>query len=189
MRISLSFRKGCLIGAVALAPFPAFAQSAEAEHSHMQISIAGVHARVTMPCAEPRPAPAEPADIGGFMGEMGGQLLVFVTAEGFVRSEGEALSEEEPFSSDFDFSRTFMKGSDGTQATGVTQVDRRRSVIAAMNPARGPDPEFGLLNAIEIAPGAVVYAVALSRPGPAGPMPDQVKDTMRAFAELLEVSA
>lgn len=132
-----------------------------------------------MPCAEPSPGPIATEGVQTnvcFDGE-----TVFV----FALSQGASARSEGPLSSDFDVAFEEVSSSPDTSSVSESEIDGRR----VMEATRGPDPLFGTLRAVQVAPNAVAFAVTIANPNREEPISDAQRAVMYAFSNSLEVTA
>jgi len=143
-----------------------------------QYTLAGQNVVAYMPCAEPIADPAPSEGMKASICIMGDVMVMFVA------SQGPAQANDDTFGSDFDAVYEEIETSRDTASIEEFSADGRR----AMRATRGPDPDFGLMQAIQIAPDAVVYTVGLARPGMAEALPEADKQVIRDFVNSLEIT-
>ncbi len=151
-------------------------QAASSEVSQVDFAIDDATASIAMPCAEPAPGPSGGEGFQSSICIVGDRMFVFAIA-----ADG---SGGGPMTSDFDAAYTEIETSPDTVSIEQAETDGRR----IMQATRGPDPDFGLMQGVEIRDDAVVYVIAMSRPGLGEPLSDEDKAAMRMFVESLEVT-
>lgn len=131
-----------------------------------------------MPCEDPQPGPPGPEGLQTSACFVGNQMFILAS------SEGVATNEAGPMPSDFDAAYAEIETSHDTSSIEEVEIDGRRTMRAT----RGPDPAFGLMQAVQVAPDALAYVITMSRPNGSDPLPETDKQEMRDFVESLEVA-
>lgn len=182
MRIKLALSLA-LAASLAVPTGAAFALEAHEEAGEadgitlIEFEAGGVTTQVEMPCENPQIVP----DDGS-----GAQMSFCITPDRmfiFVTSLNVAVESGNPMSSDFDATYTEIEASDDTVAIDQSVVDGRR----VMQAQRGPDPVFGLMQAIEFMPDGVTYAVTMVEGEADAPLSEEEKQVMRDFVASLEI--
>ncbi|MEP3420801.1 MAG: hypothetical protein ABJN35_03645 [Erythrobacter sp.] len=148
-----------------------------ADVSVVEFTVADSTVSVTIPCAVTMPGPPGGDDFQSTVCIDGDQMFVF------AGSEGVATGNVGPMVSDFDAAYEEIETSPDTASLVSAEVDGRRTLRAA----RGPDPAYGVMQAVELADDAVVYVIAMSRPGAEEPLDESAKQRMSDFVNSLEI--
>ncbi len=149
----------------------------ETAGSVVELTVAGALVSATLPCAVTMPGPPSGDDFQSTVCIDGDQLFVF------AGSEGELKADAAPMVSDFDAAYEDIETSRDTTSLVSEEVDGRRTLRAV----RGPDPAYGVMQAVELADDAVVYVIAMSRPGADEPLDESAKQRMSDFVNSLEI--
>mgnify|MGYP001813672404 FL=1 len=129
-----------------------------------------------LPCSEVNNLPADGDDFQSSICIDGDQMYVFAVAQ------GDGANAAEPMVPNFDAAYREIEEAHDTVNIDVEEIDGRRTMRAE----RGPDPAFGVLQAVELREDAVVYVISMSRPGRGEPLDDAAKQVMRDFVNSLE---
>ncbi len=151
-------------------------QAADPDVSQTDFAVDGATASIAMPCAEPAAGPSGGDGFQSSVCIVGDRMFVFAIA-----ADG---SGGGPMISDFDAAYVEIETSPDTVSIEQAEVGGRRTMQAT----RGPDPDFGFMQAIELREDAVVYTIAMSRPGMTEPLSQEDKAAMRMFVESLEIT-
>lgn len=127
-----------------------------------------------MPCKNPFDAPMASS---AKMCKLGDVFFVLTFAAG----EGSANSK--PFQSDFDAMAEHVRTSSQTVEFNSGMLGSMKMVTAT----QGPDPKFGLMKAVQLAPDVVGYAVAMLQRRSGDALPEKDKERARAFIASFEV--
>jgi len=129
-----------------------------------------------LPCTDTTSLPTSSEDFQSSICVVGDQMYVFAV------SQGDGSNALDPMVPDFDAAYAEVDEAHDTVSIDVEDIAGRRTLRAE----RGPDPAFGVLQAVEMREDAVVYAISMSRPGLEEPLDDASKQIMRDFVNSLE---
>ncbi|WP_299192769.1 hypothetical protein [uncultured Erythrobacter sp.] len=144
----------------------------------IEFEAGGFITRVQMPCEDPQVVSDDGSGAQTGLCLTEDRMFIFVTSLGVPADSGN------PMSSDFDATYEQIENSSDTVSLDQRVVDGRR----IMEAARGPDPVFGLMRAIEFAPEGVAYAVTMTDGDASNPLSEEEKQVMRDFVASLEVA-
>ena len=177
MRFSQPFT-AAIAASLAFTSCAALASGAQAEQvTAAALEAQGVIVTAAMPCDEPSPGPQQEGGPQGLVCIVGDQMFIFSVSTNVADDHASSMP------SDFDAAYREIESSRDTTMIDEGLDGERRSMAAE----RGPDPRFGLMRAIEVAPGSMAYAVSMSRPSRTDPLTDEYKQVMRDFVASLEI--
>lgn len=170
---------GLSASAMLMASGQAFAQAEPIEEvsAETSLDIAGTSISAQLPCDAPLDRAISSNNGRMLICEIDGLFFVIGVAE------GDALVGKKPMGSDFDLLKEDV--GDSPHTVGLTELlieDRR-----VLRAGQGPDPRFGALNAIEVVPGAMAYAIAVTRPGSKSAVSPENKAKAERFVASLKV--
>ena len=142
-----------------------------------QFTVGDTVLRAQMPCVEPADGPPGPEGIQTSVCILGYRMFVFAASAGVAPSDSGLMA------SDFGLAYEEVRSSSDTDFIEEVEVDGRRVLRATRNPASG----YGVMQAVEIAPDAVVYVISMSRLNPDQPLSEADKQEMRDFVASLEI--
>lgn len=143
-----------------------------------ELKVQDVTVRALLPCVEPRVSPPRDGVLQNHTCLVGNQIYVL------AGSQGERTPAQGPLRSDFETAYAEIESSEDTITIERGEMGAYRTLYAT----RGPDPAYGLVRAVEVAPETMVYAVAMSKPGTAQLLSHTDKQDMRDFVRSLEIT-
>lgn len=152
--------------------------SEENSGTKVEFLVGGVTVSAQLPCEEPQPGPPGPEGLQTSACFVGDQMFILAS------SEGAATNAAGPMPSDFDAAYAEIETSHDTSSIEEVEIDGRRTMRAL----RGPEPAYGVMQAVQVAPDALVYVITMSRPNGSEPLPEAEKKLMHDFVDSLEVA-
>jgi hypothetical protein len=134
--------------------------------------------KAQMPCAEPTDGPPGPDGLQTTICIMGERMFIFAA------SAGVSPDAPGPMAADCDAAFEEVQSSRDTDFIEEVEVDGHRVMRATRNPASG----YGTMQAVQFAPDALVYLIAMSRPNAEQALTETEKQEMRDFVASLEIN-